>query len=163
SLSDVAVGRDGLVYVTDRGAEESAESTGGVYAIDAEGNVSMAKGAGELQGPLGVSSSDRGVFVASQGGRVVQLTPDGPRGVVRSRGWRLGGIVFTRDGSFLFANWADSTVLFVRAKEGGSKGDVFTLVRGTPSPGELGYDARRNRVMIPLPSLNRVLLVDLEG
>jgi len=163
SLADVAVDQDGLVYVTDRGGDGTPGSTGAVYTIDAEGAASMATGAKGLREPLGISASDRGVFVAGQGGRVVQLTPDGPRGVVKSRSWRLGGIVFTRDGSFLFSNWADSTVLFVRAKEGGSKGDVFTLVRGIPSPGDLGYDARRDRVMIPLPSLDRLLLIDLEG
>jgi hypothetical protein len=163
SLTDVAVGQDGLVYGTDRGAEGDAGSTGGVYVMDTAGKASMATRTSELRQPLGIASSDRGVFVASQGGRVTQLTPDGPRGVVRSGSWRLGGIVFTRDGSFLFANWTDSTVLIVRAKEGGSRGDVFTLVHGTPSPGDLGYDARRDRVLIPLPSFDRLLFIDLGG
>lgn len=162
ALGDMAVDQDGVVYVTDRGTATGDTRTGAVYTITPDGTTKVVADGDDLPQPVGIAASRRGVFVASwAAGRVAQLTPDGPRGVVRAGNAHLGGIVFTRDGSFLFSNQADSTVLIVKAKEGGAKGDMFTLVRGAPGAGDLGYDARRDRVLIPLPSLNRLLFVDL--
>ena len=48
------------------------------------------------------------------------------------------------------SSWADSTV---SAYETGQEVKVIT---GVPSPADIGYDAKRNRVLIPIFMGNRV-------
>ena len=163
-LHDVSVDQDGTLFVTDTGIGESGPSSddGAIFAIGLDGTPEVRFRGEELGSPNGIATTRRGIFVASSGsGEVYQLTPDGPRRVVRGSGWRLDGLVFTSGGSFAFSNWSDSTVLFVRAKDGGARGEVFTLVRDVPSPGDIGYDSRRERIMIPQLDLNRLLFIDL--
>ena len=159
-LKDVAVDANGLVYVTDTGGGKLQE--GVIYAIEPNGAQRVLMRGRQLGEPNGIATGPRGVFaVGFASGSVYQLTPDGPHGVATSKGWHLSGIVFTRDGSFLFANQADSTILYVRAKDGGARGDVFTLAHHVVASGSLGYDARRDRVMVPIPSEDGLFFVDL--
>jgi len=71
------------------------------------------------------------------------------------------GSAFTRDGSFAFSNTRDSTVVLVLARDGGSRGEVFTLARSVAEAGDLGYDPRRERILIPQGGLTRLVFVDL--
>ncbi len=163
-FNDVAVDREGRVFATGSlPAGDSASWTqAAVIRFDGGGASEVLLSGAELGGARGIATSRRGIFfTALESGTVAQVTPDGPRRVLRGREWRLQGIVFAPDGSFAFSNVADSTVLYVRASRGGSRGEVFTLVSGIPSPGDLGFDSRRDRVLIPQPVLNRLFFVDL--
>ena len=53
-------------------------------------------------------------------------------------------------GRLLISSWADSTV---SAYETGTEVKIIT---GVPSPADFGYDARRNRVLIPNMTANRM-------
>ena len=75
--------------------------------------------------------------------------------------WKLTGLTITEDGSFVMSNWADSTLLFIQASKGGSRGNIFTLLQDVPTPGDIGYDAKRDRILVPVLEQNRVFFVDL--
>lgn len=162
-LTDVAVDDHGVVYLVDRdttGADPSRASTvyalrtGGPEAVRCDGDDSPAEA---------ITFGPRGLFVATSGlGRIYQLAPDRVTDVIVGRGAHLAGIVFTPDGSFAFSNRTDSTVLFVEAQRNGVRGNLWTLVRGLRDPGRPGYDARRNRVLIPETGRDRLVLVGLD-
>jgi hypothetical protein len=152
SLNDAAVDPLARVYLSDAGS-------GVVYVIDGVGSIAEAARDPVLKHAGGLAAGERGVFVGSSG--LYQITPDGLRVVIRDQGKRLGGIVFTTDGSFAFSNRSDSTVLFVEAIENGTRGAVWALARDIPSAGDLGYDARRERILIPQPDDDRLLFISL--
>jgi hypothetical protein len=152
ALNDVAVDPRGRVYVSDA-------ASGVVHSIDTAGFVEVARDPA-LEQNGGLSAGARGVFVAGAG--LYQLTPDGLRIVVRDGDKRLGGIVFTRNGSFAFSNRSDNTVVFVEAIDNGTRGAVWTLANDMPSAGDLGYDARRERILIPQTDRDRLVFVDLK-
>jgi hypothetical protein len=153
-LKDLVVKWRGPVYATDR--------SGVLFAIDHDRSYTEVFRGDHLGEPTGLATSVRGVFVAGFDNRSVsQLWPDGIKPFVRGRNWQLDGLTITTDGSFAFSNWADSTVLYILAKDGGSKGDIFTLVEGVPTPGELDHDGRRDRIIIPVLEQDRILFVDL--
>ena len=92
---------------------------------------------------------------------ISQLWPEELKPFVRGRNWKLDGITITEDGSFVFTNWADSTLLYIQASKGGSRGNIFTLLQGVPTPGDIGYDGKRDRILVPVLEHNRVFFVDL--
>lgn len=154
NLHDLAVKWRGPLYVTDR--------SGALYSIEGDGSWSEELRGEALGEPTGIATSVRGVFVAGFLNRSVsQLWPDELKPFVRGANWKLDGIAITEDGSFAFSNWADSSVLFVQASRGGSRGNIFRLVDKTPTPGDIGYDEQRNRILIPVLEQNRVFFVDL--
>ena len=163
-LNDVAVDLRGKVYATSEGAPGGGEEGRwpAVYSVESGSGLQLLFEGEELGRPRGIASGPRGVFFCgSNSGEVFQVRPEGPRLVFRGKDWHLTGIVFTPDGSFALSNPKDSSVIIVLAREGGAKGDVFTLARNVPTPGDLGYDLRRERVLIPRTGSNSLLFVDL--
>ncbi len=153
-LHDLAVQRRGPLYATDR--------SGVLFAVEGDGTYSEVLRGEGLGEPTGIVASTRGVFVAGYQNRSIsQLWPEELKAFVRGRNWKLDGLVFTEDGSLAFSNWADSTILFIQASKGGSRGNIFTLVRDVPTPGDIGYDSKRDRLLVPVEEQNKVLFVDL--
>jgi DNA-binding beta-propeller fold protein YncE len=152
ALNAVAVDARGNVYAADA-------LSGTVYRIDGPAGTRVARDA-VFEGSEGLAAGASGLFIASGG--LYQLAPDGPRTVIRDAGDRLGGIVFTADGSFAFSKRTDSTVLYVQARAGESRAAVWTLMREVPAAGLLGYDAHRERILIPLVDADRLVIVSLK-
>ena len=69
---------------------------------------------------------------------------------------QLDGIVFLNDGGYAFSSWGDRAVHRVSAA--GNPSDLITDVE---SPADIGYDAQRNRLLIPLFTPNRVIIKDV--
>jgi hypothetical protein len=154
NLHDVAVKRRGPLYATDR--------SGALFAIEGDGSWSEVLRGDSLGEPTGIATSFRGVFIAGfQNRSVSQLWPEELKPFVRGRNWKLTGLTITEDGSFVFSNWADSTLLFIQASRGGSRGNIFTLLQDVPTPGDIGYDGKRDRILVPVLGQNRVFFVDL--
>ena len=55
------------------------------------------------------------------------------------------------DDGFFVSSWETSTVYHVTAS-----GEVHEIITGVPSPADIGYDARRNRILIPVFMENRL-------
>ncbi len=161
-LNDIAVGPEGSLFVTDSGFNEgfSPSGTDAVYRLSLEEgrqHITIAKDP-ELGGPNGIAVGTRGIFVVTfRSGELLRFTPDGEKTVVLPASNRqIDGIVFSNDGGFLFSAWGDSSVYHVDGA-----GAIHRLLSGVESPADIGYDPKRNRVLVPLFMQNAVLLTDI--
>ncbi len=166
-LNDVAIGPEGSLFVTDSGLQDDGagglapSGTDAVYRYPVrEGlqGATLAKNP-NLGAPNGIAVGTRGIFVVTFGsGEIMALTAMGDKTTVlpASPNRQLDGIVFLADGGFLFSNWADSTVYRV-----GADGAVTRVVQNVAAPADIGLDATRNRLLIPLFMDNKVLIREL--
>ena len=157
-LNDVAVGADGALYVTDTGIVIDAQ--GGtthpgpdrIFRISAAGVEVVAEGEA-LALPNGIAAApDGGFLLAPAGGRGVAAWRPGaaPRTLAEGPGG-YDGIEVLADGRVLVTSWADSAVHALR------DGALHPLVRGVPSPADLGVGPG-GLLAIPLFTENRVEL-----
>jgi sugar lactone lactonase YvrE len=164
SLSGIDVGPEGSLFLTDSGyrladGQPAASSMDALYRVtfraDQRG-ATLALGP-NLNHPTGVAVGSRGIFVTTEGGDLLRFTADGQRtSLIASPGQIFEGIVFVAGGGFAYASSSAGAVYLVDGS-----GAVRTLIDGISSPGDLGYDPTRNRVLIPLFNENRLLFVDL--
>ena len=112
----------------------------------------MARGP-ELGSPNGlVVDADGGVIVAGMSAGEVYRLANGARTPLRApRRGQLDGVVRTRGGALLVSDWKRSAAYHVRADT-----DPVIAIRNLPSPADIGYDARRDRVLVPQMTVNRV-------
>lgn len=151
-----------VVYATDGNA--TAANGVGILAIDSHGHVSRAPGSETFSQPSGIAAGPWGLFVTCIGEQhVSQLTPTGPRVVLRGSAKQVVGIVAARAGSFAFSNRTDSTVNYVDVRTRMGRGGLYTLARQLAEPGQLGYDARRDRIVIPETGRDRVVIVEMQN
>ena len=152
--------RNRVVYVTDQSATTGNGFS--VIAIDSLGRVSSVPGSEPVSQPSGIAAGPWGLFVTRSGEDYVsQLTPTGPRAVLRGSPRQSGGIVAARAGSFAFSNWTDSAVHYVDVRFAKGRGALYTLARQLAEPGQLGYDASRDHILIPEARRNRVTFVEM--
>jgi hypothetical protein len=69
---------------------------------------------------------------------------------------QFDGVEITGDGALWVSSWADSSVYRYAGGQG------TNLIKGVPSPADIGYDARRNRLLIPIFTGNRVEIWQLQ-
>ncbi|MGH7612471.1 MAG: SMP-30/gluconolactonase/LRE family protein [Gemmatimonadales bacterium] len=158
-LNDVAVGPDGALYVTDTaiGFDEQGNMThpgmDRIFRIGERHRVSVAAEGDTLQRPNGITWDEVGkrfivapfggpsVFAWKQGNVAPTVIARGPAG--------FDGVEMVQ-GRLLVSSWTDSTV---SAYESGSQ---VRVISGVASPADFGYDAKRNRILIPLFTANRM-------
>jgi len=157
-LNDVTVGQDGI-YVTDTGTEASKSGmnhTGPdrVYRIGPKHAVSVAIQNDSLAGPNGITwdgAGSRFIVVPFMGKSIVAWTPGSKQlTTLGTTKGQLDGVEMLSDGRVLFTSWADSSLDVL------DHGTVTTISTGLPSPADIGLDAKRGRVAIPLLLENRV-------
>lgn len=160
-LNDIAADENDVLYVTDTGmraGEEGFQPSGSaaVHRFSPDGRSARLAEGERLGNPNGIAFGDRGGFVVTFGsGEIYQLTPDGSTtGVLPpAEGRQLDGIVFTPDGGFLFSSWGDRSVSRVEPD-----GSIRRVLQDVEAPADIGYDATRDRVLVPLFTSDRVLI-----
>jgi sugar lactone lactonase YvrE len=151
-LNDVATGPDGTVYVSDSGLQQGEKGfepsgTDAVYRIDAEAGTAKAIAKGkELDRPNGLFVDEAGVWVVTFGaGELYRIGSDGKRADLHKLpAGSLDGIVGLPDGRLLISSWATKTVY-----RGPKHGPFKPLVERVSAPADIGYDTKRNRLLIP--------------
>lgn len=165
-LNDIAVAPDGSLYVTDTAIRFGANgqvqhpSTDQIFRIGPGHKVSVAIKSDSLGRPNGITWN-----------RVNQHFIIVPFGANRLLAWKPGettvtkieagpgqfdGIEIVNDGSVWVSSWADSSVYRY------ARGQSARLIKGVPSPADIGYDAKRNRVLVPIFTGNRVEIYQLQ-
>jgi sugar lactone lactonase YvrE len=146
--NDVCAGEDGVVYLTDSGmnADFSPSGTDAVYRLDEDQLVQVAGGADTLKGPNGCLVDDGGLLVVNGSNEVLRVGDDGD--VLQVTTMPNGGLdgIVEHDGDYYVTSWEAGSV-FRFDMEGG---EIVTVAADTPSPADLGFDTKRNRLIIPL-------------
>jgi sugar lactone lactonase YvrE len=158
-LNDLAVGPDGALYITDSaiGFDEQGTMThpgiDRIFRIGERHRVSVAAEGDTLQRPNGITWDELGkrFIVAPIGGPPVFAWKQGnvaPTAIARGPGG-FDGVEMVQ-GRLFISSWTDSSV---SAYEGGSQ---VKVISGVASPADIGYDAKRNRILIPVFTANRM-------
>jgi hypothetical protein len=170
-LHDVAVAPDGNVYVSDLGAElDVAGSDVGthdaVYRVSPQGVLSTLSRRRPLRGPSALVADTSGLWLVNVGGELVHLlaggvttsaAPEGNGGQSYPLGLgALRGLTGVPDGTFLVSGWRGDKVW--RGTPGGS---FESVIDGLEAPADLGYDTRRQRLLIPLFDGHALAVFDL--
>lgn len=156
-LNDATAGADGTVYVTDSGLKPdfSPSGTDAVYRIR-NGAVSTVARGTQLKNPNGITVLPNGrlfVVTFTATGETYELTSNGQqRQVRRLPKGQLDGVEVMQGQVLLVSSWAASAVYRV------SGANAEVLVANVPSPADIGYDRRRNRVLIPIFMGNQVVI-----
>ena len=163
-LNDLATGPDGTVYVSDSGlkAGKSGFAPTGSDSVDTVSAKALASKtvitSKTLNRPNGLLPDADGVWMVAFGSKdLVHVSRDGKLGkpIVLPAG-SLDGIVKANDGTLLIASWDASAIFRGTAEKG------FTpAISGVEAPADIGYDAKRNRVLIPLFKSDAVQITPL--
>lgn len=147
-LNDIAVGADGLLYVTDTGLSR-------VYRIRADGVAEVAIEDVRTGPPNGITwDPARAAFLLAPWGDETMLRAWDPatgeiRDVARLVGGRFDGIEIV-DRAVLIASQNDSTLYLLDDDR------PRPLIRVPGRPADIGVDTRRRHVAVPYIALNRV-------
>lgn len=147
-LNDIAMGPDGLLYVTDTGS-------GRVYRVRADGVPEVAIEDDRTGPPNGITwDSERAAFLlAPWGGETLLRAWDPRTGEIRDVATLVGGHfdgIEMVGGAVLIASQDDDTLHLLE------DGRVRPLIRAPGDPADIGVDTRRGRVAVPYIRLNRV-------
>jgi hypothetical protein len=159
-LNDVA--SDGKsIYVTDSGMKAGANGfdptgTDAVWKITNDKPEKIASGK-DLNRPNGVIVDNGKVWVNSFGSNELYQIVNGKKADVQHlpKG-SLDGLVAMSDGSFLVSSWDGKAVYR------GSNNDFKTVVDNVTSPADIGYDAKRHKLLIPHFMENVVTIHDVQ-
>jgi sugar lactone lactonase YvrE len=160
-LNDLAVAATGALYVTDTGIR--FDDVGNVLhpgpdrvfriGTDRAVTVAVRGDSAGFGGPNGIaldSVGKRFIIVPFQAQTVLAWKPGDKAPSVVARG--AGGFdgVEIVGGRILASSWTDSSITRFDGAQG------TKIITGVPTPADIGYDARRNRVLIPVLSGNRI-------
>ncbi len=148
-LNDIAIAKDGRVFVSDSGIKSGAagfEPTGtdAVYVID-KGKLKTIAKTKDLGGPNGLLVVEKGVLVVTfNSDELYRLDEKGTKqDVTKVPEGGLDGIAQAGD-SLLVSSWKGSAVY--KGSLGGKFEPVLTELKG---PADIGFDSKRKRVLVP--------------
>ena len=164
-LNDIAIAPNGAIYVTDTGIR--FDDVGNVlhpgpdriFRVGPDRKVTVAVRGDTLGRPNGITldAVGRRFIVVQYGGKAVMAWKPGDRAPsVIARG--VGGFdgVEMIGGKVVVSSWTDSSITRFDSTQG------TKIISGVPSPADIGYDAKRNRVLIPILTGNRVEIWQLQ-
>ena len=155
-LNDLTISTEGVLYATDSGLKEGMLPTtsDAIYRFDASGPVPIAKGTW-LGRPNGIVVGPEGITVVTFGSKVVmRISAPGakPDTLATLMQGSLDGLVRLSADSLLVSSWDGKEVYLVDLKNRKTR-PIFANLEG---PADIGYDTKRQRLLIPLVSQNRL-------
>ena len=165
-LNDIAVGPDGALYVTDTGIQYNAKGLAEhpgpdrIFRIEpATGAVSVALETPALNRPNGIAwdqANGRFIIAPFGGDTLLAWRPGSSTLTAAGAGpGQFDGVVVLGDGRVLASSWATSAVHEI------APGRRSKVVDGIPSPADIEWDVRRQRLVVPLLGQNQVLFFEL--
>lgn len=156
-LNDVAPDGAGGVYVTDSGLDGKFQPKGtdAIYRIGKDGVPKTLAKSKDLGNPNGIAMGSGGsVWVVGFGsGEVYEIDAAGTKkpGSKPPKG-QLDGIVLLDGGEMMVTSWEGKAVYK------GNGASWKELVTNVESPADIGFDAKRHRLLLPLFMTNTVEL-----
>ena len=159
-LNDLFATPDGSIYFTDTGLRSGAgglepSGTDGVYRLRADGGLDTLAIGEALGRPNGITLVGDTVWVVSSGSGELYRVAGGRRvDVVKLPQGQLDGIVVANNEMYI-SSWEGSSI--VR----GTSPNFSVALKGVEAPADLGYDAFRHRLLVPLFNRNEIRIVPL--
>jgi hypothetical protein len=162
-LNDIAVASDGRVLVSDTGMKAGGKGfdpsgSDAVYAIDKDKKVAALAKTTDLGRPNGLAiGTDKTWVVTFGSGEIYGLDSTGKKiDAKKLPKGQLDGILVLPSGDLLVSSW-DANAIY-RSKAGAF--EIF--IENTPAPADIGWDAKRSRVLVPLFNDNEVRAYDVK-
>jgi sugar lactone lactonase YvrE len=158
-LNDIVITSTGALYITDTGIK--FDDVGNilhpgpdrVFRIGPDRKVTVVARGDTLGRPNGIAIDPAGKrFIIVPYGRTTLLAwkpADKAPSVIAKGPGGFDGVVIIGN-RILASSWTDSTVSSYET------GVEVRVISGVPSPADIGYDAKRNRVLVPICLGNRV-------
>lgn len=151
SLVDVAIGPDDAVYVTDsdvriKGERERVRAGDGrVFRVTGENEIEVIFSGEELRSPSAIEWDGTRFLIAQAYGKEVLAWNPGTatKAVLRGPG-AFGGLVVLPSGAVIVSSHHDDAL---HIAYGG--GELRPLFARRPTPAGIGFDRKRNRLLIP--------------
>jgi len=151
-LNDIAAAPAGSLYITDTAIRFGAQGpehvgTDQIFRVAPDRKVSSALKTDSLARPNGITwdaANQRFVIVSFGGGTIRAWKPGETTTTALGTGPGMFDGVEIAHGALWVASWADSSVYRYADGRGTS------LIKGVQSPADIGYDAKRKRVLIPV-------------
>lgn len=151
-LNDIVVNADGSkVYVSDTGVKFGDKGpvpngSDAIYVIEKGKAKALAK-TKDLKGPNGLALvADQLWSVELLGNELYRLDEKGKmQDVTKLPKGMLDGIAVGADGQLLISSWEGSDVF-----KGAPKGEFKEAFANLKSPADIGFDKKRNRLLVPL-------------
>jgi hypothetical protein len=160
-LNDLAAGPDGSLYLTDSGLRGGAQGfepsgTDAVYRLGPGGVLDTLARGDTLGRPNGLAVMGTALWAVSFGsGELYQVSGGGKASEIKPPRGQLDGLEVVGD-EVVFSSWEAQAVY-----RGPAGGPFTEVVTGVEAPADIGFDARRQRVLIPLFLANQVHIVPL--
>ncbi|HKK94247.1 MAG TPA: hypothetical protein VJ925_12500 [Longimicrobiales bacterium] len=160
-LNDLVPHPDGSgVLLTDSGLDETFSSTGAdaVYHMTTEGYAAVIEDP-DFGAPNGIAATPEGavLVVTFMSGQVFNVTGMNEKEeILAVDGAQLDGIEVLDDGRILVSNWATSCVHLLD-----TEGNLTCAMPDLESPADIGFDAERGHVLVPLFNANEVRFIPL--
>lgn len=158
-LNDVCAGERGEIYVSDTGLDSNFKPNGtdAIYRIDDDGEITTVARGPHLGQPNGVVWTAGLLQVVTFGsGQSYGLTPARAKlNVTKLPSGQLDGVIQTRDGALIVSSWAGRALL----RASGPSGPFELMRRDLQAPADLGYDSKRDVVLVPLFQTNELLIM----
>ena len=165
-LTDAALGPDGCILVSDVGLKARDDGSGfeesgsdSVYAIykDRQSTNIVLVAKNYVAGPSALLPTDKKLWAVSRGGELFSIDLQGKReDIQKLPAGDLGGLVPLGD-ELLVSSRAANAIY-----RGTLRGNWWVAIGDLKSPGNLTYDRKRGRVIVPLSSEDEVRVYDLE-
>ena len=163
-LNDIAVAPDGSLYITDTAIRFGAKGpehvgTDQIFRIAPDHKVSVALKSDSLSRPNGITwdgDNQRFIVVPFGGKSLIAWKPGSSATTAIGTGPGQFDGVEVVHGAIWVSSWADSAVHRL------TNGADTVEIKGVPSPADIGYDAKRNRILIPIFTGNRVEIWQLQ-
>ena len=162
-LNGITPGGGGSVYTTDMGATSDngnfvSSGTDAVYQVFPDGQYKVIMKDKDMGWPNGIVVSGKHLIVVTfQSNEVYRVLKNGQRYILPAPPTgSLDGLVAMDDGSLIMSSWAGSAVY--RLDKNGS---YSTIADSLKSPSDIGYDNKRNRILVPLFLEDKVVFLPL--
>lgn len=159
-INGISPAPDGGLYVTDSGMAPGFKPSGteAIYKVDASGKVLKLK-SGKLGHPNGVYAKGDTLWMVTLGsGQLRTMTLDGTETSRMTLPFnRLDGLIVTNDNRLITSSWKAKGVYEITPDD-----HLKLIVGNLESPADLGYDSKRNRLLIPLFLKDEVVIYSLE-
>lgn len=157
-LNGITPAQNDSVYVSDSGFVTGFKAGGSdaVYQVFPDGRHKLIIKDTTLKAPNGLSTQGPDIMIGSaRSTYIFRLKPDGQLNNIPTPSG-MDGLLVLPNGDYLFSSWKDKTIYRMDPA-----GNAHVVASDLTSPADIGYDSKRNRVLVPIFLENKLVFLTL--